>query len=48
MDCTLPGSSIHGIFPEKNARVGWHALLQGIFPIQGEGSYVSDAFILYN
>ena len=28
-------SSVHGDSPGKNARVGCHALLQGIFPIQG-------------
>ena len=35
MDCSLPGSSVHGDSPAKNTRVGCHALLQGIFPIQG-------------
>ena len=35
MDCSLPGSSIHGIFPGKNSGVGCHFLLQGIFPTQG-------------
>ena len=37
MDCSLPGSSIHRIFPGKNAGVGYHFLLQGegIFPTQG-------------
>ena len=34
MDCSLPGSSIHGI-PGKNTGVGGHSLLQGIFPTQG-------------
>ena len=32
MDCSPPGSSIHGIFPGKNTGVGCHFLLQGIFP----------------
>ena len=32
MDCSLPVSSIHGVF---QARVGCHYLLQGIFPTQG-------------
>ena len=32
MDCSLPGSSVHGIL---QAEVGCHALLQGIFPTQG-------------
>ena len=35
MDCSLPGSSVHGDSPDKNTGVGCHALLQGIFPTQG-------------
>ena len=35
MDCSLPGSSVHGDSPGKNTRMGCHALLQGIFPTQG-------------
>ena len=35
MDCSLPGSSVHGCSPGKNTRVGYHALRQGIFPTQG-------------
>ena len=35
IDCTPPGSSIHGDSPGKNTGVGCHALLQGIFPTQG-------------
>ena len=35
MDCSLPGSSIHGNSPGKNTGVGCHALLQGFFPTQG-------------
>ena len=35
MDCSLPGSSVHGDSPGKNTGVGCHALLQGIFPTQG-------------
>ena len=34
MDCSPPGSSVHGI-RHKNTGVGCHALLQGIFPTQG-------------
>ena len=34
MDCSLPGSSVHGDSPDKKTRVGCHALLQGIFPTQ--------------
>ena len=32
MDCSLSGSSFHGIFPGKSAGVDCHFLLQGIFP----------------
>ena len=35
MDCSPPGSSVHGDFPGKNTGVGCHALLQGIFRTQG-------------
>ena len=35
MDCTPPGSSVHGDSPGKHTGVGCHALLQGIFPTQG-------------
>ena len=35
IDCSLPGSSIHGIFPGKSTGVGCHFPLQGIFPTQG-------------
>ena len=35
MDCSPPGSSVHGDSPGKNTGVGWNALLQRIFPIQG-------------
>ena len=35
-----PGSSVHGDSPGKNAGVGSHALLQGIFPIQGSNLHL--------
>ena len=35
MDCSPPGSSVHGDSPGKNTGVGCHAVLQGIFPTQG-------------
>ena len=35
MDCSPPGSSVHGDSPGKNTGVGCHALLQGIFPTLG-------------
>ena len=38
MDCSQPGSSVHGDSPGKTTAVGCHALLQGIFPIQGSNS----------
>jgi len=34
IDCSPPGSSVHGGSPGKNTGVGCHALLQGIFPTQ--------------
>ena len=34
MDCSPPGTYVHGDFPDKNTGVGCHALLQGIFPTQ--------------
>ena len=35
MDCSPPGSFVHGDSPDKNTGVGCHALLQWIFPTQG-------------
>ena len=35
MDCSPPGSSVHGDSPGKNTGLGCHTLLQGIFPTQG-------------
>ena len=35
MDCSPPGSSVHGDSPGKNTGVGCYVLLQGIFPTQG-------------
>ena len=35
MDCSPPGSSVHGILQTKSTGVGFHALLQGIFPTRG-------------
>ena len=35
MNCSLPGSSVHGTFPGKNTGVGCHVLIQGIFLTQG-------------
>ena len=35
IDCSPPGSSVHGNSPRKNIGEGFHALLQGIYPSQG-------------
>ena len=35
MDCSPPGSSVHGNSPSKNRGVGCHALLQGNLPNPG-------------
>ena len=36
MDCSPPGSSVHGILQARILEwVGCHSLLQGIFPTQG-------------
>ena len=35
MNCSPPGCSVYGDSPDKNTRVGYHDLLQGIFPTQG-------------
>ena len=41
VDCSPPGSSVHGDAPGKNTGVSCHALLQGIFPTQGSNSGLS-------
>ena len=43
---TLPGSSVHGDSPGENTGVGCHAVLQGIFPIQGSNHPCSLWFLL--
>ena len=35
IDSSSPGSSVPGVSPGKNTGVSCHALLQGIFPMQG-------------
>ena len=35
MDCSLPGSSVHGDSPDNKTEVSYHSHLQGIFPTQG-------------
>ena len=34
VDCSPPGSSVHGDSPGKSTGVGCHALLQGIFQFE--------------
>ena len=48
MDCSLPGSSVHGDSPGKNTVVGCHALFQGIFPTQGSNPGLHCRRILYH
>ena len=35
VDCSPPGSSVHGILQAKNTGVGCHSLVQEVFPTQG-------------
>ena len=35
MDCSPPGSSVHGDSPGKNNEAGYYVFLQGIFLTQG-------------
>ena len=46
MDWSLPGFSVHGDSPGNNTRVGYHALLQGIFLTQG--SNLGLLWLLYH
>ena len=49
MDCTPPGSSVHGDSPGKNTGVGCHAFLQGMFPTQGSNpGLLHCRWILYH
>ena len=49
VDCSLPGSSVHGISPRKNTGVGCHFLLQGLFPTQGSNPGLQHCrWILYH
>ena len=45
MDCSPPGSPVHGDSPGKNTGVACHALLQGIFPTQV--SRIAGGFFTY-
>ena len=43
VDCSLPSSSVHGLFQAKNTGVDCHFLLQGIVPTQGSNLFMSFA-----
>ena len=43
MEYSLPDCSVYGDSPGKNTGVGGHALLQGIFPIQGSNQVFHTA-----
>ena len=45
VDCSLPGSSVHGDYPGKNTRLGCHALLQVVFPTQA--SHIAGGFFYW-
>ena len=47
MDCSLPGSSVHGDSPGKNTDVDCHFLLQGIFPTQESNPDLHGRRVLY-
>ena len=49
MDCSPPGSSVHGDSPGKNTGLGCHDLLQGIFLTQGSNLHLQHCRqILYS
>ena len=49
MDCSPPGSSVHGDSPDKNTGVDCHALLQGTFPTWGRNpGLLHCRWILYH
>ena len=45
VDCSPPGSSLHGDSPGQNTRVGSRSLLQGIFPTQGSNAALKVDFL---
>ena len=47
MDCILPDSSVHGDSQGKNTGVGWHALLQGIYQLNHQGSPLILEWVAY-
>ena len=48
MDCSTPGSSVHGDSPGKNTGGGCHFLLQGIYLAQGLNLRLLHWQILYH
>ena len=49
MDCSPPGSSVHGNSLGKNTGVGCHALIQGLFLTQGSNSGLPHCrWVLYH
>ena len=49
MDCTQPGSSVHGYSSGKNTGVCCYTLLEGIFPTQGSNTGLPHCrWILYH
>ena len=48
LDCSPQGSSVHEDSTGKNTGMGWHPLLQGIFPTQGSNPSLPHCrWILY-
>ena len=49
VDCSPPGSSVHGDSPDKNTGVGCHFLLQGILQPrdQTQVSHIADRFLYH-
>ena len=47
MDCSPPGTSVHGDSPGKNTGMGCHSLPQGVFLTQGwtQVSHIAGRFI---
>ena len=54
MDCSLPGSSVHGILQANNTGVGSHSLLQGVliympylYFIQNKNNFINPSREVY-
>ena len=45
MDCSLSGSSVHGLFQARNTGTGCHSLLQGMFLNQGSSELAGRFFV---